>query len=170
MIEPKQFTAPEVLTATHGAENFDCGEPTLDAWLRERALDNLALGASRTYVSRRSGTMAIVAYYALAMGGIVAIQVPGAMRRNMPRVIPSVVPGRLAVDRSCRGVGLGAMMLSDAIERSLRASSEISARLVIVHALTPAAEAFYRRHGFTPLPGEAATLALDLVKYANRKS
>jgi hypothetical protein len=45
------------------------------------------------------------------------------------------------------------------------ASSEVSARLVIVHAISPAAEAFYLHHGFTRLPVEAPTLAIDLVKF-----
>jgi hypothetical protein len=46
----------------------------------------------------------------------------------------------------------------------LRASSDVSARLVIVHAISPAAEAFNLHHGFTRLPVETPTLALDLVK------
>jgi hypothetical protein len=57
-------------------------------------------------------------------------------------------------------------MLADAVQRSLRASTEISARLVIVHAISPAAEAFYAHHGFTRLPTETPTLALDLVKFS----
>jgi GNAT superfamily N-acetyltransferase len=165
-----RFTAPEVIAAAHDASAFDSGEAVLDVWLRERAPDNLALGASRTYVARRAGTAAIAGYYALAMGGIVAQEVPGALRRNMPRVIPCVVLGRLAVDRACQGRGLGALLLRDAVERALRASGEVSARLVLVHALTPAAEAFHLRHGFARLPGEAPTLALDLVKYAATRS
>jgi len=48
--------------------------------------------------------------------------------------------------------------------RAQRASAEVAARLVIVHAISPAAEAFYLRHGFTRLPVETPTLALDLVK------
>jgi hypothetical protein len=35
---------------------------------------------------------------------------------------------------------------------------------MVVHALTPAAEAFYMSHGFRRLPAETPTLALDLVK------
>ncbi len=58
-------------------------------------------------------------------------------------------------------------MLADVIARAVRASSEVSARLVIVHAISPAAEAFYRHHGFTRLPVDTPTLALDLVKFAN---
>lgn len=56
-------------------------------------------------------------------------------------------------------------MLADIIGRALRASAEVSARLVIVHAISPAAETFYLHHGFIRLPVETPTFALDLVKY-----
>jgi hypothetical protein len=55
-------------------------------------------------------------------------------------------------------------MLADVVQRAVRASAEVSARLVIVHAISPAAEAFYLHHGFTRLPVETPTLGLDLVK------
>lgn len=84
----------------------------------------------------------------------------------MPKFIPAVTLGRLAIDRAWQGQGLGRALLKDAVLRALRASSEVSARLVIVHAISPAAEAFYVYHGFVRLPVETPTLALDLVKLA----
>jgi hypothetical protein len=60
-------------------------------------------------------------------------------------------------------------MLGDSLRRSLRASADISARLVVVHAISPAAEAFYLHHGFTRLPVDTPTLALDLVKFERIK-
>jgi len=86
------------------------------------------------------------------------------MRRNMPRRIPAVLLGRLAIDRAWQGKGLGRALLADAVSRSLRARAEVSARLLIVHAISPAAEAFYFHHGFTRLPVETPTFALDLLK------
>ena len=161
-----QFTAPLVITIHHQCSEFNSGEPALDDWLRTRALDNLAAGASRSYVTCRSGTLEIAAYYALAMASISSSEVPGSMRRNMPNMIPAVMLGRLAVDRACQGHGLGATMLKDAVLRAMRAAGEISARLVLVQALSPAAEAFYRHHGFTRLSGDLPTFALDLVRFA----
>jgi len=98
------------------------------------------------------------------MGQILAREVTGSMRRNMPAFIPAVTLGRLAIDRAWQVKGLGRALLADVVRRSLRASSEVSARLVIVHAISPGAEAFYLHHGFTRLPVEAPSLALDLVK------
>lgn len=159
------FQPPTLLTETHDPTSFESGEPVLDDWLRHRALDNLRLAASRTYVVCPVGSQKIAGYFALNMGQILAHEVAGSMRRNMPKAIPAVVLGRLAIDRTWQGRGLGRAMLADVIDRALRASTEVSARLVLVHAISPAAEAFYLYHGFTRLPVETPTLALDLVKY-----
>ncbi len=136
----------------------------LDDWLRQRALKSLADAASRTYVVCPAGSPTIIGYAALSMGQILAQETTGSMRRNMPQAIPAVLLGRLAITRDWQGKGLGRALLADVIARAQRASAEVSARLVIVHAISPAAEAFYLRHGFARLPVETPTLALDLVK------
>lgn len=158
------FSPPVLLTQAHDTASFDCGEPVLDDWLRNRAWDNMQVAASRTYVICPAGSGRIVGFFALSMGQILAQDVKGSMRRNMPRQIPAVTLGRLAIDRAWQGKGLGRALLADVVPRSLRAGAEVSARLVIVHAISPDAEAFYLHHGFTRLPGEAPTLALDLLK------
>jgi len=162
---PPQFTKPSPLTAAHDLADFDSGEPTLDDWLRRRALANAAAQASQTYVVCRPDSMRVVGYYALSMGQILARDVTGAMRRNMPSYIPAVVLGRLAVDRSAQRQGLGQGMLNDIVRRALVAAETVAARLVIVQAISPAAEAFYVRYGFVKLPLESSPLALDLLKY-----
>ena len=138
----------------------------LDEWLRRRAWPNLQMAASRTYVVCPSGSNMIAGYFSLSMGQILGQDVTGAMSRNMPRQIPAVTLGRLAIDHRWQGKGLGSAMLADIVRRALRAFSEVVARLVIVHAISPAAEAFYLHHGFTRLPIETPTLALDLLKLA----
>lgn len=158
------FSPPALLTQAHDAASFDCGESALDDWLRNRAWDNLQVAASRIYVICPAGSGRIVGFFALSMGQILAQDVKGSMRRNMPRQIPAVTLGRLAIDRAWQGKGLGRALLADVVRRSLRAGAEVSARLVIVHAISPAAEAFYLHHGFSRLPIETPTLALDLLK------
>ena len=160
---------PVLLTQPHDGSAFNSGEPALDDWLRERAWNNLQGAASRTYVVCQAGSPQIIGYYALSMGQILAEAVIGSMRRNMPPAIPAIILGRLAIDRIWQGKRLGQAMLADALNRSRRAATEVSARLVIVHAISPAAEAFYRHHGFTRLPIDTPTLALDLVKFQNTK-
>ena len=157
--------APTLLTSAHNLDHLNSGEPVLDEWLRVRALSILESGASRTYVICPKATQNVVGFFSLSMGQILASEVVGSMRRNMPNKIPAVVLGRLAIDLSWQGKGVGRALLAEVMRRSLRASEEVSARLVIVHAISPAAENFYIHHGFTRLPVEAPMLAIDLLKY-----
>ena len=155
---------PRLLTEDHDASAFESGEPVLDEWLRNRAWRNLQAAASRTYVVCPEGSNRVVGYFALSMGQILAQEATGAMRRNMPRQIPVVMLGRLAIDKARQGRGLGRALLADVARRAIRAGAEVSARLIVVHAISPAAEDFYRRNGFVRLPVEAPTFALDLLK------
>lgn len=160
----KTLAAPALLSEAHDCSAFNCGEPILDEWLQKRALTNIHAGASRTYVVCEKDSRKVISYYALCMGQIVSHNVTGSMRRNMPLHIPSVILGRLAIDSAWQGKGLGTLLLGDVVQRSLKASQEVSARLIIVHAISPTAESFYLHHGFTKLPVETPTLALDLMK------
>ncbi len=159
------FNPPTLLTEAHDGAAFESGERALDDWLRQRAWNNLQTAASRTYVVCPAGTLTIIGYAALSMGQILAQETVGSMRRNMPKHIPAVVLGLLAIDLAWHGRGLGRAILADVVARVVRASQEVSARLVIVHAISPAAEALYLHHGFTRLPVETPTFALDLVKF-----
>jgi GNAT superfamily N-acetyltransferase len=158
------FDPPVLLTQSHDSSKFESGEPVLDDWLRKRAWQNLQNAASRTYVVCLTGSKTISGYYALSMGQILAQETTGSMRRNMPTFIPAVMFGRLAIDRSCQGQGLGRALLVDVMQRVTRAANEVAARLIVVHAISSAAEAYYLQHGFTRLPVGTPTLALDLVK------
>ncbi len=159
---PLDFDPPRLLTEADDTSLFNSGEPVLDDWLRRRAWNNMQMAASRTYVVCPRGSDQIIGYFALSMGQIIAQHVTAAMRRNMPNAIPAIILGRLAIDLVSQGKGLGRAMLADILRRALR--------LVIVHAISPAAKAFYLHHGFVRLPVEASTLALDLVKFQQSKN
>ena len=165
---PSAFEAPAPLRATHDLAEFRCGEPALDEWLRDRAAQNVELAASNTFVACPRGSTRVVGYYALAMGQVLNREAPGSVRRNMPRNIPAVILGRLAIDGGWQGKGLGQALLRDAVERSARAAAEVAARLLVVHAISPAAEAFYLHHGFFRMPVEPPTYGLDLARAGRR--
>ncbi len=167
MSKSKEFSTPIPLTSRHDLEDFQSGEATLDTWLRERAFANMEAAASRTYVICPSGSRKVIGYYAICMGQIFNQEVIGSMRRNMPRQIPAVILGRLAIDEKWQGRGLGKALLQDAVQRSSRASQEVSARLLVIHAISVEAEAFYLHHGFARLPTETPTYAIDLLKFAS---
>ena len=92
------LTAPEPLAGHHAIGAFDSGVPSLDAWLRRRAAQNQASGASRTFVV--CDGVRVLGFHALTSSAIAPATAAGRFRRSMPDPIPVVVLGRLAVARS----------------------------------------------------------------------
>lgn len=133
----------------------------MDHWLKLRALKNQATGASRTFVI--CDGKRVLAYYALASSAVTAEVATGRLRRNMPDPIPVVVLGRLAIDQSLQGQGIGRAMVRDACLRVLAAADAIGIRGMLVHALSPEAQAFYEHVGFEPSPLEPMTLMATLA-------
>lgn len=150
------LAAPEPLAAHHDTMAFNCGVDSLDRWLKQRALKNQATGASRTFVVCAANR--VVAYYALAASAVTVEMATGRLRRNMPDPIPVAVLGRLAVNQSQQGSGLGRALVRDACLRVMAAADAIGIRGLIVHALSPDAQAFYERVGFDPSPLDPMTL------------
>ena len=156
-----KLSAPQPLSATHGLEGFSCGEPSLDDWLRRRALLNQTTGASRTFVvTDESGQ--VLAYCALATGAVSHQDSPGSVRRNMPDPVPVMVLARLAVDKRLQGRQVGGALLQDALRRAVPVAQNIGVRALLVHALNDRARRFYSHCGFVPSPANPMTLMLPL--------
>lgn len=153
-------SAPVPLTPDHNLSAFSSGEPELDEWLVRRAVTNQASGASRTYVVTIDNR--VIAYYALVNGSILAASAPGKVKRNMPEPIPVMILGRLAVDQTWQGKGLGMALLRDAILRTLQAAEIAGIRAILVHALHERAASFYRHAGFVPSPIDDHILMVTL--------
>jgi GNAT superfamily N-acetyltransferase len=153
--------APVLLHAQHQTEQFACGVESLDVWLKRRALKNQIQGASRTYVACQADR--VLAYYAIASGAVTCNEATGRLRRNMPDPIPVVVLGRLGVDSSLHGQGLGRSLVRDAALRILQAADVIGIRGMTVQALSDDARVFYEHMGFEPSPLDPNLLMITLA-------
>lgn len=158
------LSAPVPLSSEHELERFECGEAGLDDWLKRRARANQIGGASRSYVAAEGSR--VVGYYCLASGALAAEDAPGSVRRNMPDPIPMAILGRLAVDVSWHGKGLGVALLQDAVLRTAQAASIVGIRGLLAHALSADAKAFYEHHGFVASPRQPLTLILSIKNLA----
>lgn len=155
-----RLSEPVPLTAEHDLSAFDCGEPALNEWLRQRALKNESR-FSRTYVICVGNR--VVAYFCISAGAVERAAAPGKLRRNAPDTIPVSVIGRLAVSRSHAGKGLGADMLADALRRIAVAAQSIGIGAVLVHAKDDAARRFYMHCAeFIEYPRDSRTLFLPI--------
>ena len=153
-----RLVAPEALGERHLVGEFDCGEASLNDWLKRRAARNQASGDSRCFVAADLESRQVGAYYALSSSAITPDRATGRLRRNMPDPIPVVVLARLAIDTRCQGQGLGRALFQDAARRVLHAGEAIGIRGLIVHALSEPARDFYLRLGLEPSPLEPLTL------------
>lgn len=151
---------PVRLTANHDVESFSCGEPTLDAWLKQQARKNEVGGASWTYVVADGS--AVIGYYCLAAGSVVRSEAPKRLQRNMPDPLPVMVLGRLATDERYQGQGIGAALVRDAMLRILQVADMVGVRALLVHAISDGAKRFYQRADFMEFPGEPMTFCLPV--------
>ncbi|HEX9809753.1 MAG TPA: GNAT family N-acetyltransferase [Alphaproteobacteria bacterium] len=156
----EDVSAPEKLRPDHDLSSFDSGTPSLDDWLRRRALRNQESGGSRTYVI--CAGKRVIGYYALATSAVAQAEATGRTRRNMPDPVPVMVLGRLAVDSSYQGRGLGRALLRDAILRTMQAADIAGIRAMLVHAISEDARRFYERCGFQPSPVDPMTLMITM--------
>lgn len=156
------ITRPETLTDEHQSSDFDCGNDLLNDWLKKRALKNQVNGASRTFVICKERL--VVGYYALSSGSVERIEAPKPIARNMPETIPVMFLGRLAIDSSAQGQGLGAALLKDALLRVLSVSKNVGVRAILVHVISEDAKRFYLGYGFQVSPIDSMTLVLSMGK------
>jgi GNAT superfamily N-acetyltransferase len=152
---------PELLTGEHVLDSFECGEPSLDDWLKRRALRNQASDASRCFVICEERT--VVGYYCLSAGGIGRGEAPKRLQRNMPERLPVLLLGRLAIDRRYHNLGLGSALLRDAMLRAVHIAGDTGVFALLVHALSEPAKQFYLSRGFVQSPLQPMTLFMTLA-------
>jgi ribosomal protein S18 acetylase RimI-like enzyme len=141
------------LAGGHDRQGFDCGRRELNDWLRQVARQHQRKGLSRTFVAVPDDEPArICGYYALTLAELENRHLPLAWRKKLPRRIPGVRLGRLAVARALQGKGLGELLLVDALTRARRIRVEAGGIGLFVDALDEQAAGFYRRFGFASAP------------------
>ena len=79
--------------------------------------------------------------------------------------MPAALIGRLAVNTSVHGQGVGGMLLVNAIKRTLAVSEEVAIYAMVVDAENDKTETFYRQYGFSRLAANDTRLFLPLKSF-----
>jgi GNAT superfamily N-acetyltransferase len=161
--DPESAWIIERLAKSHERQPFSCGQPALDEWLKTRAGQFDRKDMARTFVAVNPGQTRVLGYYALASHRVRFEALPEDQAKGLPKIdVPVVLLGRLAVDQSMQGKGLGSFLLIDALRRALQVSKEVGIRAVEVDALDEQARSFYLKYGFVPLLDDPNHLYLPM--------
>jgi GNAT superfamily N-acetyltransferase len=159
------ISAPEPLSDAHDLSQFSCGKPSLDNWLRTRALSNQKEGFTAVMVVHDAGR--VVGYYGLAPTAVVPVSLPRSIRTGQsPDPLPCLLLGQLATDARWRGQGIGTGLLKHALQRCVEGATLIGGRALIVNAVDPEAAAFWQRRGFVASKDDPMVLARSILDIA----
>lgn len=159
-----------VVEALHGKRHdrseFTCGEPSLDRYLRELALQHHDAGISTTHVLvDDEAPSRVLGYYTLSAAQLLLTELQEADRKRLPRYpVPAIRMGRLAVATSEQGKGHGDFLIGHAVARCLALREHLGVRVMLVDALNDEAAAFYRDYGFRDVAESSRSLYLALGK------
>lgn len=158
------FSGPEPLTAAHDVSQFSCGKPSLDRWLKTRALSNQEKGFTAVLVVHEAHR--VFGYYGLAPTALLPSVLPRSIRTGQP---PHPVPcllGQLATDQNWGGQGVGTGLLKHALQRCVAAAELVGGRALIVNAVDIEAAGFWTRRGFIPSKDDPQILFRSIADIA----
>lgn len=147
---------------------FDCGEPHLNEYLRRYASQDVKRGVARVFIATPDeASEQIAGFFILSAASVQCETLPDFWRKKLPRYpVPVALLGRLAVDRTFQGRGVGSILLADACRKVNLASQALAVAAMIVDAKSAAAARFYSHFGFIELPGQTQRMILPRGRFA----
>lgn len=145
----------EPLDTKHQRDSFCCGKNLLDNYFWTQAKQDVKRKLSACFVLLDKNSDKISGYYTLSSNSISNDLIPESFKKKLPKSyvsIPTILLGRLAIDKEFQGKGIGKLLLIDALKRCFYLSKSIGTFAVIVDPLDIDAEKFYKKYGFIKLP------------------
>jgi hypothetical protein len=90
----------------------------------------------------------VVAYVTLSMTGIDRSSAPAAVAKQSPDPVPALLIGRLAVDRSVSGLGVGTALVAHVLATAVDLNQWAACRAVVVTALDESARSWWEQLRF----------------------
>lgn len=145
----------QILSRDHDRNRFTCGVSSLDRYLKTQATQDLRRKANAVFVMVRTDEpVRIVGYFTLCAFAVEQGEVPEAAQKYLPKypLVSATLIGRLAVDSSEQGLGLGRKLLASALQKAYENADVVGSSMVVVDAIDERAAKFYSAHGFFRLP------------------
>jgi len=148
----------------HDRKSFDCGSPDLNDYLSRHARQNHESGGAKSFVAVSPAEPArVLGYYSISPGAIEFARVPANLTKKLGRYeVPVFRLGRLAIDLSVQGQGLGGDLLLAAGERALAVAAEVGGVALAIDAKDEKVARWYERFGALRLLDDPLKLILPL--------
>jgi len=153
------------LGKNHDRDSFDCGEDSLNIYLKRYARQNHERGGAKCFVAVPLENPArILGFYTLSPASIEFASAPAIVARGLGRYeIPVYRLGRLAVDRSVQGRGLGGRLLLRAAERCILVAQQAGGVALRIDAKDDRAAQWYESYGAVCLNDAPLSLVLPFA-------
>jgi GNAT superfamily N-acetyltransferase len=156
------------ISKVHEREAFDCGDAQLNEFLRRHARQSHERGGAKTFVAAPVGNeRSVMGFYSLSPASIDYARTPALARKGLARYeVPVFRLGRLAVDLSVQGQGLGGQLLLAAGQRCIHAAAEVGGVALLIDAKDDRVASWYRTYGAHSLLDAPLSLVLPLETIA----
>lgn len=155
------------LASNHELGPFHCSVEALDFWLKSTARHAQSARVAHTFVWESAENSAqVVAYYSLSAHLIGRAEVRNVMGSGLGRYVPATLIGKLALDESLQGHGLGKRLVVDALNRIIESTkSGPASAAVLIHAQSDRARSLYGSLGFQHVSDGGSGMLLKLSDF-----
>lgn len=156
------------LEKTHNRTLFDCGEDKLNSYIQKHAGQDIKKHVCAVYVAvLLDNPSIIIGFYTLSAAQVDISNIPSEIAKKLPRYphLPAFRIGRLAINKEHQNLGIGKMLLLDALYKCF--VSEIGGIAVVVEAKNEIAVSFYKKYGFIQLPEQPLNMFLTMKVIKN---
>lgn len=151
------------LNPTHKKDRFNCEEQSLENYLRKQAGQDVRKQVAACFILEGEGAT-VRGYYTLSADRVDRNLIPENLQKKFPyRNLPVTLLGRLARDSNHKGMGIGEILLADALTRAWMASSTIGACAVVTDPINEKARNFYASFGFISLQNGRMFIPMETI-------
>jgi GNAT superfamily N-acetyltransferase len=157
------------ITKRHDRAGFDCGDPDLNLYVQKFARQNHESGGAKCFVASPSDApVRILGFYTLSPASLEYSRTPALAKKGLGRYdVPVFRLGRLAVDNSVQGRGLGGALLLRAADRCIRVAQDVGGVALLIDAKNDRAAQWYASYGALRLDDAPLSLVLPLAVAAD---
>jgi GNAT superfamily N-acetyltransferase len=163
------------LAKQHDRTAFDCGDADLNIYLQRYARRNHDSGGAKCFIAApTTAATRILGFYTLSPASLDYSRTPAVAKKGLGRYdVPVFRLGRLAVDNSVQGRGLGGALLMRAAKRCMIVAQQVGGVALLIDAKNDQAAKWYAGYGAAPLLDAPLSLVLpfavvaDALKRAN---